>query len=161
MTKIDQSPSITDLILATLGSGRSVRKFRSILFERKLKKYKQGSVQVALSRLQTKGYVDNSTAGWSITKQGQDYVKNNHLLSYLNSPFKESSPAHTIIAFDISEKDRVLRRWLRNQLKIFNYKLLQQSLWIGPGPLPASFLKRLEELNIRKNVKTFKITKSN
>jgi hypothetical protein len=39
--------------------------------------------------------------------------------------------------------------------------MLQQSLWIGPGPLPGSFLKRLEDLNIRKNIKTFKITKKN
>ena len=54
-----------------------------------------------------------------------------------------------------------MRRWLRNQIKIFGYKMLQQSLWLGPGPLPPAFLKRLEDLKIRKNVKTFKITKVN
>jgi len=62
---------------------------------------------------------------------------------------------------DIPEQNRILRNWLRNQIKIFGYKMLQQSLWIGPSPLPPPFLKRLEDLNIRKNVKTFKITKKN
>ena len=60
---------------------------------------------------------------------------------------------------DIPEKDRFMRHWLRNKIKIFGYKMLQQSLWIGPGPLPSSFLKRLEDLDIKKNIKIFKITK--
>jgi len=77
------------------------------------------------------------------------------------STFPENSPHSMIISFDIPEKDRTMRRWLRNQIKIFGYKMLQQSLWIGPGPLPSSFLERLENLKIRKNIKTFKITKSN
>ena len=48
--------------------------------------------------------------------------------------------------------------WLRNQLKIFGYKMLQQSLWQGPGPLPIEFRKRLDDFGIKKNVKTFKMT---
>src|SRR3989344_3311600 len=87
------SPTIADLLIATLLNGRSVKTFYSIIREREFARYKKGSVQVSLSR--------------------------------------------------------------------FGYKMLQQSLWIGPGPLPARFLKCLEELKIRKNIKTFKITKRN
>lgn len=156
------SPSIGDLLIATISSGRSTRRFYAIIREREFKQYKKESVHVALSRLHSKGYVNNSSSGWSITQKCRTYLKNKNrgLLNYIASPFEENSSVHTIISFDIPEQNRVLRRWLRNQIKIFGYKMLQQSLWIGPGPLPSSFLKRLEDLEIRKNIKTFKITKN-
>lgn len=155
------SPSIMDLLIATLGSARNTRRFHSIIREREFKRYKKESVQVALSRLHKKGYLNNSTNGWSLTKKGKKYSKNTRLLDYIVSPFSEDSPSTMIISFDIPERDRNMRHWLRNQIKIFGYKMLQQSLWIGPSPLPQLFLKRLEDLSIKKNVKTFKITKSN
>ncbi len=147
--------------MATLGSARSTRRFYSIIRERKLRRYKKESIKVTLSRLHSRGYVENSALGWSITRKGKKHIKNIRWLSYIVSPFTNNTSVNMIISFDIPEKDRHIRHWLRNQIKIFGYKMLQQSLWIGPGPLPPSFLKRLEDLNIGKNVKTFKITKVN
>jgi len=40
------SSSLMDLLMATLGSARNVRRFRSIIYERKLKRYKKESVRV-------------------------------------------------------------------------------------------------------------------
>lgn len=157
----NNSPSIGDLLMATICSARSTRRFYAILREREFERYKKESVRVGLSRLHAKGYLSNSSSGWSITEKGKRYGRNVRLLSYIKSPFDKNPPDDIIIAFDIPEKNRAIRRWLRNQIQIFGYKMLQQSLWIGPGPLPSSFLKRLEDLNIRKNVKTFKITKKN
>ena len=157
-SKENYSESIADLIMAILGSARSVHQFRSILFERKLKRYKKESVRVALSRLHSKRYIEKSTSGWLITKKGKSHAENIRLLCYIKSPFKEKTLSNMIISFDIPEKNRIVRNWLRNQIKIFGYKMLQQSLWIGPGPFPLSFLKRLEDLNIRKKIKTFKIS---
>jgi len=155
------SPSIGDLLIATLCSARSTHKFHSIIHKREFNRYNKESVRVALSKLHNKGYVDNSVLGWSITKKGKKYSQNVKPLSYIASPFTENSQPSMIISFDIPENNRAVRHWLRNQIKIFSYKMLQQSLWIGPSPLPPVFLKRLEDLNIRKNVKTFKITKTN
>ena len=157
----NNSPSIGDLLIATLCSARSTRRFYAILREREFQRYKKESVRVGLSRLHKKGYLTNSSSGWSMTKEGRKYFENLRLLGYISSPFDKNSPDDIVIAFDIPEKNRIVRRWLRNQIKIFGYKMLQQSLWIGPGPLPSSFLKRLEDLNIRKNVKTFKIVRRN
>lgn len=147
--------------MATLCSARSPRRFYAIIREREFKRYKKESVQVALSRLHKNGYLNNSAVGWSITQKGRKYPQNTRALDYIASPFNKDSPSSMIISFDIPEKDRAKRHWLRNQIKIFGYKMLQQSLWIGPSPLPSLFLKRLEDLNIRKSIKTFKITKSN
>ena len=149
----------TDLIIAMLCSGRSTRQFYSIIREREFKRYKKESVRVSLTRLHKKGYLNNSEKGWSLTKKGKIYSKKIALYSYIQSPFTKEDLDNTIISFDIPEPNRVTRNWLRNQIKIFGYKMLQQSLWLGPGPLPKDFFKRLEELEIRKNVKIFSINK--
>jgi len=146
--------------MATLGSARSTRRFYSIIRGQEFKRYKKESLKVTLSRLRSRGYVENSTLGWSITKKGKKHIKDIRLLSYIKSPFADDASVNMVLSFDIPEKDRHIRHWLRKQIKIFGYKMLQQSLWIGPSPLPASFLKRLENLDIRKNIKTFKITKT-
>ena len=155
--KESYTESLVDLLMATLGSARSTHIFKNILFKRKLKRYKKESIKVTLSRLHSKGYVKKSFSGWSLTQKGENHIKKPNLMDYFASPFAENSYPNIIISFDIPEKNRKVRNWLRNQIKIFGYKMLQQSLWIGPGPLPATFLKRLEDLKIRKNIKTFKI----
>lgn len=155
------NPTITDLLMATLGSGRSTRRFYQIIREREFQRYNKESVRVGLSRLKNKGYLTNNLSSWFLTSRGKSHARKIKLLSYISSPFEKNCANSIILAFDIPEKNRVMRRWLRNQLKIFNYKMLQQSLWIGPGPLPPTFLKRLDDLNMRKNIKTFKLTKIN
>jgi DNA-binding transcriptional regulator PaaX len=151
--------SLTDYIIAMLLSGKSSKTFHMIIHEREFAKYKKGSVRVALSRLNKKRYITNSKEGWKITLKGKTYRNKIWLYSYLSSPFNKNTPSNTIISFDIPGPQRATRDWLRNQLKIFNYKMLQQSLWLGPGPLPDEFLKRLNELKIRDNIKIFKVKK--
>lgn len=159
--KNDFSQSIGDLIVATLLSGRSSYQFRKILREREFARYKEDSVRNSFSRLHRKGYLNNIEGNWSLTQKGKNYGNRNFLFSYIPSPFKKNQQENVIISFDISETERVKRNWLRNQIKIFGYKMLQQSFWIGPGPLPSNFLKRLEELKIRKGVKILSINKKN
>lgn len=158
-SKIKSSPTISDLLMATLLSGRNVKTFHSIIREREFARYGKDSVQVSLSRLKKKGYFEKSNDSWSLTQKGMSHAKEVHLFSYIPSPFKENSPVNTIISFDIPGPKRSTRDWLRNQIKIFGYEMLQQSLWKGPGPLPKEFLERIEELKIRKNIKIFSINK--
>ncbi len=155
------SPSIGDLLVATITSHRSSASFYKILREREFARYKERSVRVALSRLNKRGYLNNKKGNWSLTKKGKVYNNKNLLFSYIPSPFNKNQQPNTIISFDITEADRIKRNWLRNQIKIFGYKMLQQSLWLGYGPLPADFLKRLTDLDIRKNVKIFTVRKKN
>ncbi|MEX2052380.1 MAG: hypothetical protein WD991_01635 [Candidatus Paceibacterota bacterium] len=157
----NNSVTLIDLLVATLASGRSVRRFRSIISERQLERYKKGSVRVALSRLRVKQYAERSASGWALTEKGREHARNIYLLGYFVNPFGKNSVPNTIISFDIPQENRYLRDWLRNQIKIFGYKMLQQSLWMGPGPLPRNFMKRLDELKIRKNIKTFRVAKTN
>lgn len=151
--------SIGDIVVAMLLSNKNSCRFRQIIRERKLARYKKESVQVALSRLHRNGYLNKSPSGWKLTSNGKLYTKKTILFSYITSPFNKDSTSNTIISFDIPGPKRLTRDWLRNQIKIFGYKMLQQSLWLGPGPLPTDFIKRLSELGIRENVKIFPIKK--
>ncbi len=151
--------TIPDILIAMLFSGKSIKNFKSIIRERKLERYKTGSVRVALSRLSKNGYIHNTKNGWQISASGVKYIDTIKKFSYIQSPFKNEAVFSTIVSFDIPGPERKVRDWLRNQLKKFNYKMLQQSLWIGPGPLPTKFLERLEILKIRKCIKIFKIKK--
>jgi DNA-binding transcriptional regulator PaaX len=148
-----------DLIIAMLLSNRSSYQFRKIIKQRELARYKKESIQNALSRLRKTGYIIKSFDGWTITEKGKLYSLKDKLFNYIPSPFDDNSPSNNIVSFDIPEISRIKRNWLRNQLKIFGYKMLQQSLWLGPGPLPPNFIKRLNELEIKENVKVFKINK--
>ena len=158
MKQYNQQPSLVDLLIATIASGRSTHRFKSILRERAFKRYAETTIRNAVTRLHRKKYIKNSSLGWSLTEHGKNFSQKRKLIGYIPSPFPKQCSASIILAFDIPERDRKIRNWLRNQIKIFGYKMLQQSLWIGPGPLPPAFTKRLESLGIRKNVKTFKIS---
>src|SRR3989344_712462 len=117
-------PSIADLIIAMIGSGKNTRTFRYILRERELSRYREKSVRTSLSRLKSKGYLNNSNQGWFLTEKGVRHTSEKNLLNFIPSPFNTTSTQSTIIAFDIPEKDRFISRWLRNQIKIFGYKML-------------------------------------
>ncbi len=151
--------SLVDYLVAMLSSGKNIKRYHEIIRKREVSRYKKESISVALSRLNKKGYLKKSKGGWSLTPSGKVYYNKTMLLSYIESPFNKNSEIKTIVSFDIPGPQRHMRDWLRNQLKIFGYKMIQQSLWVGPGPLPKEFLKRLKELKIHENIKVFTLNR--
>ena len=152
--------TIGDFLIAMLLSGRNVKNFREIINDREIARFKKESVRSTLSRLRQNGYIKKSEKGWIVTSKGKVYGNRENLFSYFISPFGDKSPSNTIISFDIPGPQRYIRDWLRNQIKIYNYKMIHQSLWIGSGPLPQEFLKRLIKLKIKDNIKIFTVKKS-
>ncbi len=65
-----------------------------------------------------------------------------------------------IIIFDIPEKYRRQRAWLRHHLNILDFTMLQQSAWIGNSAVPSDFIHDLREANLLKYIHIFKISKS-
>ena len=148
--------SLSHFILAHLMSCRSTKRYHEKLRELSGTSRKGNSYYVAMSRLHKNGFVERTKIGWKITKSGMEIEKRLSSL-YITSPFNKDSSKNTIIAFDVPEGNRKARVWLRNQLKVFSYTMLQQSLWFGPGPLPIDFYSRLKNLNIRKCIKVFNV----
>ena len=153
-----KSNSLSDFLFAFLLSARNGRLFHQILREQEAARCKEQSMRVALYRLRKTGYVINDSSTWILTERGIARAEEINLYSYTLSPFRKDSLSNTLVAYKIPEIDRRVRVWLRNQLKIFCYSMLQKSLWFGPGPLPQSFKGKLLNLGIRKNVRIFTVT---
>ncbi len=72
---------------------------------------------------------------------------------------KEKGESPTIVAFDIPERFRARRAMLREALGMLDYKLLQQSVWIGKNKIPAEFLEDLRDAGIIRFVHIFEVKK--
>lgn len=65
-----------------------------------------------------------------------------------------------IVAFDIPEKIKRKRAWLRSALKNLGLKMIQKSFWAGKVRLPIDFIRDIERLRITGYVEIFELTKA-
>lgn len=116
------------------------------------------SFSAILSRLQREGFVERrgakQKARWRITKGGREHLKERDARSY-PLPRKDGIPR--IVSFDIPEKERKKRRWIREALLECGYHSLQKSVWIGFAPLPEDFFENSDLLSLRKCIQVFSI----
>jgi len=131
------------LTLASKSDSRRAKSYRTILW-----------------RLKRDGLIVKSQAGWSITALG--LKKRQGIKAKLSSKkyFKEGSKLLKIVIFDIPEKERAKRRWLRGVLGELGFTLLQKSVWAGKMNLPREFMDDLRDLKLLNYVDIFAVTKS-
>lgn len=151
----EDEASFGDFIVSHLLSCRSSKIQKKILYEL-VQKRRILSKQVFnnnLYRLKKKGILDFDF--------NKDVVinKNSLMLHTCFTKIKEkpTGDRKVMVLFDIPEKKRKTRNWLRSQLKLWDFEMLQQSVWLGKGPLPNEFTTRLRLLDISECVKVFKI----
>lgn len=78
-----------------------------------------------------------------------------------NNQFQsESENLFKIVIFDIPEKERRKRAWLRAALRNLKFIMLQKSVWIGKAKLPREFISAIDDLNLSSYVEIFVISKS-
>lgn len=65
----------------------------------------------------------------------------------------------TIISYDIPEKIRKKRYWLRSNLLALGFASLQKSVWIGTTEIPENFLIDLRSLDLLSYVHLFTVNK--
>lgn len=122
--------------------------------------YQCNSSRSTISRLQKNGFIEVKNNWWSLTEKGKKYFEGKRKLSIkFHSSFILNSPKNLLFMFDIPESKRAERNWLRWHLKEFQYYMLQQSVWVGPSPLPKKFIGHLKEMGIEKCIKTFKLAR--
>jgi len=63
-----------------------------------------------------------------------------------------------IVVFDIPEKDRRKRDWLRYALRELGFTLVQRSVWMGKTILPREFISDLRALGLDKFVEIFQVS---
>lgn len=65
-----------------------------------------------------------------------------------------------IFAYDIPEREKQKRAWLREVLRLLGFRMLQKSLWIGKSKIPEGFLQDLRKKEIMDHVHIFEISKT-
>jgi len=127
-----------------------------------LKKEFKKSIENTLCRLKEKGFIYQEKGGreriWKLTAAGEKYTKN---LYFLENSSKKELPKEDgivrILVFDIPEKHRGFRNFLRRELISDGYKMLQKSVWIGKRPLPQSLFETIKEYNLITSVHLFEV----
>jgi DNA-binding transcriptional ArsR family regulator len=85
-------------------------------------------------------------------------IANGHL--FRRKYKKEKGGQLILITFDIPEKYRMKRAWLRFSLKNLGFTMLQQSVWVGRVKLPREFINDLKNNNLFQFVEILAITKT-
>lgn len=73
---------------------------------------------------------------------------------------KEVNAGFVIVSFDIPEKLRRKRNWLREVIQNLGFKMVHKSVWVGKVKIPKQLIFDLEEMNILECVEIFEISKT-
>lgn len=124
--------------------------------------YEEQSVRNILTRLKKQGLLLNKNRKWKITNEGKILLREKKSAIMHFSPrknYNKNIPKTTIIIFDIPEKKRLYRDWLRNELVGFGFELVQKSVWLGPA-LPKEFISYLGKEKLLQYIRFFKAAES-
>ena len=126
----------------------------------------QQRFRVMMHRLRKDGLIENTAEGIGvrITKKAKKLLTETLTKSGVTFPernyTKEKSHTITLILFDIPERYRKKREWLRGALRMLGFELLQRSAWIGSVGVPKQFLKDIRDMKINEYVDIVSIAKS-
>ena len=143
-----------------------------LAMERKVKDYEQKRLEERrfyrmLSHLYKQGLIEKKqNKFWRLTAKGKEKLK--ELSSAISQrkndimplrPFEIEKDYFKVIVFDIPEKEKRKRLWLRQTLRNFEFSMLQKSVWIGENKLPEDFFAHLRLLRIMPCIHIFAIEK--
>jgi len=113
---------------------------------------------VYINRLKTDGLIEKDESmiekAFKITEKGKLWLVKSR--KYSACPSSEVQ----IISFDIPEKERGKRQWLRAALSHMSFTPIQQSVWIGKGLISKDFLEDIKTLKIYPYLEIFSVSKS-
>jgi hypothetical protein len=119
-----------------------------------------------LSKLKKEGLIAKRENTIALTERGKKYLqkeRENPSLrtnkKYIIKKTNINSSEIILIIFDIPEKESRKRKWLRFQLRQFNFQVLQKSVWWGTAGFPKEFLRDLKKYEIFPYVHIFSVKK--
>ncbi len=144
-------PSFGDYLLTMLLSCKSQKMQRRLLYDRAYARYKkrESTFRSTLSRLHKAGYIRYNRE--TVMLADKLFVQK-HLLPILHRPNVDKTK-QLVVMFDIPENIRGVRYWLRTQLKLWGFTKMQQSVWVGYGPLPKEFTSEIRDRKLSRYIK--------
>lgn len=117
-------------------------------------KFKKKIIQINISRLVNEGLIiKDSKRKIILTEKGKamiDYIYDRYAVLE-----KSWDGKIRMVIFDIPEKKKYLREWLRKELFLLQFKPLQKSVFIGKHPLPKSFYQDILQNGLFENIYIF------
>ncbi|MDP2650866.1 MAG: CRISPR-associated endonuclease Cas2 [bacterium] len=113
-----------------------------------------------LSQLKKDELIESKNRKWGITFLGKEKHKT-ILKGFPPGQYeKEKDSNLKIFIFDIPEKEKYKRKWLRGRLSELGFKMLQKSVWAGRVKVPKEFIEDLRDLKLLQYIEIFAVTKS-
>lgn len=162
--------------LLEAGYGASLGKFERIAKRQKILLPKPSHLQQKevklryhklLFALKRDGLIKKESQGKKkflfLTKKGREKlasIKKRVALSLPKKIYsKKESKGIVIVVFDVPEKERRKRDWLRGALRSLGLKMIQKSVWMGKAKIPKAFLDDLYLAKITPYVEIFEVSK--
>lgn len=115
-------------------------------WNKKRKKIKEITIRQSIRRLRRHGFVEKNNGQYRLTLKGKNLAQ--RLLEAKNMINKKWDGKYRVVIFDIPEEKSGHRNWLREELYLLEYKLLQKSVFIGKHPLPKNLIKIIKRKKI-------------
>jgi len=169
----DVALSQIDFLEAVLASGygagmnkidHEYKKRRRIYEDEKYRKQdlenRKRRLRVFISKMKHDGLIDESkkeSNKFKISYKGKSKLK--QLKSGLPGRHYETKEQYNpvIISFDIPERFRPKRDWLREVIRNLGFKMIHQSVWIGKIKIPKDMIMDMEDLKILEYVEIFEV----
>ena len=124
------------------------------------------SVCALMAKLDKEGLIHNENGTIKIVQKGIRYLAQQLRIPYRIPCWdkkyklgrKNAKTIHLII-FDIPEKERRRRNWLRQKLKEMDYGMMQRSVWWGRRAVPFEFISDLKKYRMLDHVHIMKVYK--
>ena len=110
------------------------------------------TLSVTLHRLKKRGLLQLDGKTWRIARKGKEHLSK---IFPRRSWDRLAGPKRVVIVFDIPERAKKKRDWLRTELRVLGFSMLQQSVWFGPAPLPREFIEALDLLGLATHIRFF------
>jgi len=110
------------------------------------------AVYDALYRLQQQGLVTKQQNGYLVTAEGVQLIHNF---------FPKRDGVWKLIIFDIPERQRQVRNFLRQKLQALGFKKWQNSIWVSPYALDPELEAELQQLAQKYFVRLIRTTEVN
>lgn len=152
-----------------LSSGEeAIRGFKETMEGRAYERKKVRDSKNFISSLKREGLIVSKSQQrdelWKLTRKGRSklsYLRKLIGLKPLPKRKYKSVKNNTliIVAFDIPEKRRKERDWLRDALRNLGLIMLQRSVWLGKIKIPEQLIYDIQKLQLQHAVEIFKISK--
>lgn len=144
-------------------SGIINKKLRRLEYERnkaEIDADERRRMRTWLLKLEKGGFVERDGIVWKLTNIGRHELDRLRRRVGMRTAYQHPIPdSITIISFDIPEKMRGHRDWLRYVLKHLGFTMLHKSVWLGNIQLPKVFIEEIQFRRLTHYIEIMGITK--